>query len=460
MLDDLDLYNYERDFSCEKIQEEKKTERRGLWFNLSYTSSNPTFDAAVEYLMQQHHFSSHKKNVKKCLKCILVNISRLANSSETSLIYRRGHEFYTKIRSNKYANPLCITKTLIPIVDALIDNGYLDGETGFFSQNWKSSCSTITPTEKMECLLDEYELFSAEVEKSALTPLVVVRNENKDPIQYKSGETARLERRVAKINALLKETDIRIKDYKVPSSFPVCLDDISLYRVFNNGGLKEGGRFYGGFWQIISSVDRAKILINGEQTEELDFSGQHIGMLYALLGHEIPDSLRIDPYKIKSNIPRKLLKVAILCALNCNSSVIARKAAWSKLLEKKKAFETQQELDDKKEFRALIKTNAQFQELMDAFLETHPLLKNGMFKGVGPKLQRLDSEIADYILYTMAQKGIPVLPVHDSFIVQKRYKNELLDAMKSAYLNSQNPLLRKSYTSIKDARKNVYQFKN
>ena len=63
----------------------------------------------------------------------------------------------------------------------------------------------------------------------------------------------------------------------------------SLYRVFNNGKLTNGGRFYGGWWQNIKKDYRRAITINGGTTAELDYSSLHPSMLYALEGKTPPD---------------------------------------------------------------------------------------------------------------------------------------------------------------------------
>ena len=53
-------------------------------------------------------------------------------------------------------------------------------------------------------------------------------------------------------------------------------------RIFNQGSFKKGGRFYGGFWQKIPREYRKFIRINYKEVVELDYSGLHINMLYAM----------------------------------------------------------------------------------------------------------------------------------------------------------------------------------
>ncbi|MBV5343104.1 hypothetical protein JZU68_05665, partial [bacterium] len=53
--------------------------------------------------------------------------------------------------------------------------------------------------------------------------------------------------------------------------------------------------------------------------------------------------------------------------------------------------------------------------------------------GAGLKLQNLDSQITEAILMRMTDKGIPCLPVHDSYIVPQQYEDRLRDVMMEEY---------------------------
>ena len=63
---------------------------------------------------------------------------------------------------------------------------------------------------------------------------------------------------------------------------------------------------------------------------------------------------------------------------------------------------------------------------------TH-LRKDQLFSGKGSALQYQDSQIAEYVLKDMQARGQPVLPVHDSFIVQDKYLAHLYSSMNEAY---------------------------
>jgi hypothetical protein len=47
----------------------------------------------------------------------------------------------------------------------------------------------------------------------------------------------------------------------------------------------------------------------------------------------------------------------------------------------------------------------------------HEPIAHHFYTGVGLRLQRLDSDIAEKILLHFAQSGIAILPLHDSFLM-------------------------------------------
>jgi hypothetical protein len=67
-----------------------------------------------------------------------------------------------------------------------------------------------------------------------------------------------------------------------------------LYRVFNNGTFEQGGRFHGGWWQYVRKTVRPSILINGQATVEVDYSGFNPAVLLAKAGQVVPQ----DPYSV------------------------------------------------------------------------------------------------------------------------------------------------------------------
>ncbi|MEQ1933098.1 MAG: RHS repeat domain-containing protein, partial [Fimbriimonadaceae bacterium] len=174
-----------------------------------------------------------------------------------------------------------------------------------------------------------------------------------------------------------------------PNRPSIDLTQRTVYRVFNNGTFEDGGRFYGGWWQSVPKAYRPYIPIDGKQTVEVDYSSMHPTILYAELGIPMPD----DPYAFGS-FDRQVVKRTINALLNAKSTNIKPVEGFSEL-----AFGIRWS-----EFLAAVKTHAHD---LEPYFGT----------GYGLKLQRLDSDIAEEVMLEFARSRIPILPVHDSFLV-------------------------------------------
>jgi|CEGF01.1.fsa_nt_gi hypothetical protein len=191
---------------------------------------------------------------------------------------------------------------------------------------------------------------------------------------------------------------------------PVCFYSTQLRRIFSRGSLQQGGRFYGGWWQQLPEKYRAHITINGEKTVEVDFSSVAFTILYAARGYYIEDGS--DPYDIglsdwqgKDDTRRKVIKVFMNAMIN----------------------------DDKGTYRLPADLQAKIgmshQQLKTEVLRQHSAIADDLVAGKGLWAQFKDSQIAFSVMESLAQQGIPVLPIHDSFIVRCRDYGKLFTEM-------------------------------
>ena len=78
-------------------------------------------------------------------------------------------------------------------------------------------------------------------------------------------------------------------------------------------------------------------------------------------------------------------------------------------------------------------TNENIKNYYDQWVQAHPVIAKYWRSDVGIKLQYQDSRIAAGIINHFTEKSVPVLVVHDSFIIEKKYESELAEKMKSVY---------------------------
>ena len=190
-----------------------------------------------------------------------------------------------------------------------------------------------------------------------------------------------------------------------------------LHRVFNRY-MDMGGRFFGGLHIEFPKEVRRCIYINGSPTVELDYRGHHIRMLYhSYVGIPYQD----DPYAPVSNTPaeRNIFKRVLLVAINCPRDKDLIRAISGKLADDGYASDYR-----KHDF---------IRDCLDRITAAHPDIAVYLGSGKGIELQYLEGKIADEIITRLMAKGVPCLPVHDSFIVPVDFKDLLLEEMVYAY---------------------------
>lgn len=182
--------------------------------------------------------------------------------------------------------------------------------------------------------------------------------------------------------------------------------DKSLYRVFNNGTFDQGGRFYGGWWQMVPRDSRKYLTINWYPTAELDYSNMQIAMLYAQEG--VP--LEGDAYSIEGVGPqhRDLIKQTLLQVINAEGR-----------------FEHPR--------RADLPEGWDFARLLAAIEARHARIARHFRSGIGIQLQRRDADVAERVMLTLMDEGIVALPIHDSFLVPEGRQARLRQVMAEAY---------------------------
>lgn len=179
-----------------------------------------------------------------------------------------------------------------------------------------------------------------------------------------------------------------------------------LHRSFSRGSFEFGGRFYGPAWQQLPKAWRSRILIDGEPVVELDFGSLHPRLLHhRYLGIEAPE----DCYAGVA-IPRDLAKRAVAMMLNAENGV-TRAPRWFHRAD----------------------AGMTWKAMREAVASGLPSLIPYFGTGIGLKLQRLDSDMAEAVMLHFANEGVPCLTVHDSFIVAERHSTELEATMREAY---------------------------
>lgn len=200
------------------------------------------------------------------------------------------------------------------------------------------------------------------------------------------------------------------------------------------GDFDQHGRMYSGplGHQWMSEKTRATICFDGGPSVELDYSAMLPRMLYHTLGVDFAG----DPYALwrddTTESQRLLAKLVVIVAINTRSrrsairACVQKSRLWmksGKALRKAKALR-----------RALKETGLTFGQVYDLAAKVHaPIAEKYFGRGIGLWTMRLDSEVALNVMYHFAQRNIPCLGIHDSFVVPRRHKAELRRVMLQTY---------------------------
>lgn len=191
-----------------------------------------------------------------------------------------------------------------------------------------------------------------------------------------------------------------------PTALEGWFAETALRRIFNRGSFLFGGRFYGAAWQQMPKVWRNRILIDGEPVVELDYGSLHPRMAHHLYERvEAPE----DCYA-GIDAPREIAKKAVSALINMENGA-TRPPRWFTVKD----------------------AGMPWASLFSAIAAELPRIVPHFATGVGLQLQRVDSDIAEQVMLHFAERDIPCLGVHDSFIVAERHSADLEATMRQAY---------------------------
>jgi hypothetical protein len=328
-----------------------------------------------------------------------------------SISYSRRRAYYATRRGRRYDQypDLCTYDLIVPNVDLLSDVGLLDNEVAAADPT-SGRQSTFRPTPALIEVLGNTPPPAAKWKPRALVQL---RDTEKQPIDYPdTDQTDRWRRRLLDINEMVDSVIIRFPpdvgenrgDLLIIGDSIANLGNTALYRIFNET-FRKGGRFYGHWVQGLPKKIRKLLTINSERVAEPDYKAHHLRILYGRAGLLPPD----DPYDL-DGWERNIVKMALLIMINAPSPQKVRGAITHHLrLDPNDARRLVQDLERR-----------------------HAPIAEHFQSGAGCWLQRLDSDMAEIVLLGLTKKGIPAVPIHDSFVTPVRHRAVVVDRMEEA----------------------------
>lgn len=333
--------------------------------------------------------------------------------------YSRRDETYSG--ASPYKPAWLGSKRLRGVIDGLEKGslvGALQGQWAGVFADGRGRESTFTATPALIEELKGLDIDRQSVRRdSANAPVIVLKDKGGCPIRY-DPQDARITQSIEELrslNAYLADQNISLRgDGKTPKFR-------DLTRFFNGGSWDLGGRHFGPWWQRESKVKRSDILINGQETAELDFGGFFPRALHHLSGQE----LRGDPYdipKIKHLLEGVGVdwetkgRAAVKTMVNIAISAKSKMALFGKDAEVKLGL-----------------PDFIVEQCLAAIIEHHNAIKGHLLRGRSLELMNIESDICQRVMVEGMRDNVVILPIFDSFRVDKNKEDYLRQSMEAAY---------------------------
>ena len=398
-------------------------------FNYTLDSSSIELTALVDKLFKETSLNRHKVH-KSGLKLILLNL--IVHKGSKVLISRDNNS----ARLARY-NALDVGVTAIKTVtDKLEKSEYIHFITGKNLPYGNGIRSSIQETDSLNRLLKPINL------QLAPSELVLFREDKEDSskklIDYSdTPRTLRIRKELTVYNELLESVHIELRDLSGLTVLKDLNHQIVQRKFIDNGELdiqgqplfNAGGRSSSAWTSMSGSDERPNIFIDGQPTLELDYQASAINIIYkALIGVVYAG----DPYNLsvgRIEMPRHLVKTIATISLNSNTvkgAVTAIGSKYGALASSHKGVNQ----DKYKEYKS-IKKRVKLKDILEAFFNKHKSIRHMFLRGkaVGNKVQCLESDLVFAVVNELTNRSIPVLTVHDSFIVKATDKDILDNLM-------------------------------
>jgi len=391
-----------------------------------------------EELRQGIPFRADPENHKKHLRVLLLDLYHRYLEDQEGWIG-------LSLNRNNYSGPRRYNKLFLAyrpmsrIVKLLREHGYIEWVRGFHDRSRGVGYqSRIRSGDRLK------RIFTGVNEEIGCLPfnerppdqyqeeVLILRDNDGNNIDYLETDQTRLMRnRLTAYNDFLRGSylDVSLRGWDQPER--IDLTQKTLRRIFNNASWEQGGRFYGGWWENCSRGLRRRIVISQKPTIEIDYAALHIVLLYARRGIDYwTDGEQADPYlnerifrgPLNSDQHRRLrdaMKTLYLTAINASGPTQALRGARQDIA--------------KEDATILGEVGVELGELLTKFNNFHRPIAEYLYSGMGIHLLYVDSLITEHILDAMLlREGVPVLPVHDSYVCCVRDDQHLREAVSEA----------------------------
>lgn len=373
-------------------------------------------------------YSTEYEGVRHCLGLVIVNLLEFG-----LVAYSRRKKFYTSHHTYHYT-----FANMLHALEIALAHGYaIELQRGYRSAGYKRGwSSTLTAGPR----LAEFGLtYKMELDVESL-PLLSVDDKpvysEHDLALIKAQADVLLSSRyqISFDEALTLNRDYWNKmviDSSQTETKQKCFNGVGLTRIYNAGLM--GRWFQRGkmSFQQLSEGEREKLLLNGENVAEIDYSAMHPHILYAWENKQCPKDF-YESVMNQCGCTRFVTKNIVLIAINADSYAQTSRAvnnnSWEERRANRKRAIPEPVLNDE-----IKKIGLEIKDVVEAIRKAHPAIAKYIYRASANKLMLVESDIMTSVLLKLMRLSIPALPVHDSVIVPRRHKDIAIRVMRDTY---------------------------
>jgi len=398
----------------------------------------------ISTLVENEFIEVKKPKARHCIAMLLTNLAKHA-----PVAYSRHTDFYTDYKIDYYTYTF-----VIAAVKAVYEHGYAFSRAGGKNRKYDTGISSrLHPFDKFYDLdstfkveLDFKTIPLIQVDKKQIFNLCDLKEYVTKPytkaiintLNSPSTNSITTSHNGMIYTQIFSESETLNRKYfnrivldfkQLPKLRFEPPNQVCLTRIFNND---ECGRWYqkGGLsYQHLSEKERLKVLLNGQEVEELDYSAMHPNILYVWEGQQCPVSF-YEQIAIQLGVSytetKFVIKKVALMSINASDEKDLAKAIRGDWYSEMKANYTR--IKEGREPRKILldelnRLNIDFKQIVIAFRKAHPTVEKYIYYASANKLMLAESNIMTLVLLDLMNKNIPAIPIHDSVLFQKQDAN-------------------------------------
>ena len=336
-----------------------------------------------------------------------------------------------------------LTNRVLDLFKCAIDLGWVElivkGVPPDVARNGEGLAAIYKTTDLFKSLLTH--LSNKDITFNPDLPCIVRKDKNKVVIEedaefYESSKYKKFQGLIAgHLNRLIKHKACWA------SGEPIQQVELQLTRIFGED-FSHGGRFYCNFQNNPKNI-RNSITIDGKPVGSLDITQCHPMLILRMYkGKQSEEglfsSLNEDVYQVNGfeHLDRSIRKKAVNTLFNAKTEDSAIRALrnthwWIDGFTNEVEIETYKS-KKKRHGEPIFSGEEEIKQFIEVFKFFHPDFADVIGTGIGLELQGFDGSVTNSVLFISNQVGLPIIPIHEEYLVAEDNKDALIEILRFA----------------------------